>query len=132
MTSRDRPLSPHLQVYRFGYTMALSILHRMTGIVLSLGLLALTAWLVGLAVGARGYGRVVAVLGSAPGLVLLAGVLAAFCYHLCCGVRHLLFDTGHGLERREARWSARITIAAAVLLFLLCLYCFAAHLLVEP
>jgi succinate dehydrogenase cytochrome b subunit len=132
MASRDRPLSPHLQVYRFGYTMALSILHRMTGIVLSLGLLALTAWLVGLAAGARGYGHVVAVLGSGPGLVVLVGVLAAFCYHLCSGVRHLMFDTGRGLERREARWGARITVAAAVLLFLLCLYFFAAHLLVEP
>jgi succinate dehydrogenase / fumarate reductase cytochrome b subunit len=132
MASRDRPLSPHLQVYRFGYTMALSILHRMSGIALSFGLLALTAWLTGLAAGARGYGRLVAVLGSAPGLVLLAGVLAAFCYHLCSGVRHLLLDTGHGLERREARVGALITVIAAVLLFLVCVAFFAAHLLVEP
>ena len=116
MASNLRPLSPHLQVYRTMYTMALSILHRATGVALSGSLLLLAAWLLALASGAPCYGWVAALLGSPLGLLVLAGVLAAFWYHFCTGIRHLVFDTGHCLEKRQARLSARVVIVAVVIL----------------
>ena len=116
MASPERPLSPHLQVYRLQYTMALSILHRATGVALSAALLLLAAWLLALASGADCYGWVAALLGSWFGWLVLAGVLAAFWYHFCTGVRHLVFDTGRCLEKREARLSARVAIVMIVVL----------------
>jgi len=116
MASPDRPLSPHLQVYRTQYTMLLSILHRATGVALSASLVLLAAWLLALACGADCYRWVVLVLGSWFGWLVLAGVLTAFWYHFCTGIRHLLFDTGRCLEKREARLSARVVIVAVVVL----------------
>jgi peroxiredoxin len=78
MAARERPLSPHLQVYRFAYTMALSILHRATGIALSVGMLLLAWWLVAAAGGEAGYTQVVTCLGSLPGKVVLFAVPGAF------------------------------------------------------
>ncbi len=118
MTTRQRPLSPHLQVYRPVYTMVLSILHRVTGLALSVGLLLLAAWLLALATGPRAYAATLGVLGSPPGFVVLAGFAAAFCYHLCSGVRHLISDTGRGLERAAARRSAAALVVATLLLAL--------------
>jgi len=116
MASSDRPLSPHLQVYKTQYTMALSILHRATGVALSLSLVLLAAWLLALAAGADCYRWVAALLGSWFGWLVLAGVLAAFWYHFCTGIRHLVFDTGRCLEKKEARQSARVAIVAIVVL----------------
>jgi len=110
----QRPLSPHLFIYRFAYTMATSILHRVSGVVLSLGLLLLAAWLVALASGPERYAAVAACMGSWPGRVLLGALLLAFCYHFCNGIRHLFWDIGFGLERRAARRSAAVVITAAV------------------
>ena len=110
----QRPLSPHVFIYRFAYTMATSILHRASGVVLSAGLLLLAAWLVALASGAESYATLAARLASWPGRVLLGLLLLAFCYHFCNGIRHLLWDLGVGLERRAARRSAIVVIAAAV------------------
>jgi succinate dehydrogenase / fumarate reductase cytochrome b subunit len=100
----QRPLSPHLSIYRFAYTMATSILHRASGVVLSAGLLLLAAWLGALASGLSGW----------PGRALLGALLLAFCYHFCNGIRHLMWDIGVGLERAAARRSATVVIAAAV------------------
>ncbi len=116
MASPDRPLSPHLQVYKTQYTMALSILHRATGVALSQSLLLLAAWLVALAAGAGCYAWVAALLGSWFGWLVLGGVLAAFWYHFCTGIRHLVFDTGACLEKKQARQSARVAIVAIVVL----------------
>ncbi len=116
MASTQRPLSPHLQVYRTMYTMALSILHRATGVALSGALLLLAAWLVALASGADCYAWVARLLGSPLGWLVLAAVLAAFWYHFCTGIRHLVFDTGRCLEKREARLTARLVIFAVVVL----------------
>jgi succinate dehydrogenase / fumarate reductase cytochrome b subunit len=110
----QRPLSPHLSIYRFAYTMATSILHRVSGLLLSAGLLLLAGWLVALASGPDSYAAVAACVGSWPGKVLLGMVLLAFCYHLCNGVRHLLWDLGIGLERKAARRSATFVIVVAV------------------
>lgn len=110
----QRPLSPHLFIYRFAYTMATSILHRASGLALSAGLLLLAVWLVALASGPESYAAVAACLGSWPGRVLLGLVLLAFCYHFCNGIRHLLWDLGFGLERRVARRSAAAVISLAL------------------
>ncbi|MEZ5499218.1 MAG: succinate dehydrogenase, cytochrome b556 subunit [Steroidobacteraceae bacterium] len=111
------PLSPHLGVYRFMYTMALSISHRISGLAMSIGLIVLCAWLVALAAGQQTYAAFMVYLGSWPGQALLAALLLAFIYHFCNGIRHLLWDSGRGLERAEARRSAVITIAATLLLY---------------
>lgn len=113
---RPRPLSPHLGVYRFMYTMATSIAHRITGVVLSLGLVVLVAWLLAAASGAEAYAATSALLSSGFIKLLLAGWLLAFCYHLCNGLRHLGWDLGRGLEKAEARRSATLVVAATLVL----------------
>ena len=113
---RQRPLSPHLGIYRFMYTMATSIAHRITGVVLSAGLLLLVWWLLAAALGAGAYATALAVLSSGFVKLLLAGWLLAFCYHLCNGLRHLAWDLGYGLEKPEARRSATVVVVATLLL----------------
>jgi succinate dehydrogenase / fumarate reductase cytochrome b subunit len=119
-----RPLSPHLSIYRFGYTMALSILHRGTGLALSAGLLLLVAWLVALALGAEAYGSFTRVAMSWPVQVVLAAMLVSFVYHLANGIRHLFWDIGWGLERHQARRSAGIVVTVVLLLSIALLYLF--------
>ena len=114
-----RPLSPHLQVYKFGYTMATSILNRFTGLGLSLGLLLLVYWLVTVAGGPHSQARAARLLGLPLMKVVYAGLIVAFCYHLVAGVRHLLWDTGRFLEREQARRSAWVVVIVSVLLMLL-------------
>lgn len=114
---RPRPLSPHLGIYRFMYTMATSIAHRITGVVLSVGLVVLVAWLLAAAVGAEAYASTTALLSSGVVKLLLAGWLLAFCYHLCNGLRHLAWDLGRGLEKAEARRSAGFVVAGTLSLF---------------
>ena len=122
MSTSTRPLSPHLGIYRFMYTMALSILHRITGVWMALGLVALVAWLCSAAAGESDYARVTALLGSAPGRILLLLWLAAFCYHFVNGLRHLAWDALLGLEKRSARISGRIALAVALVGFLVLAY----------
>jgi succinate dehydrogenase / fumarate reductase, cytochrome b subunit len=119
---RSRPLSPHLGVYKFMYTMALSILHRITGVALSAGLLLLAVWLMALAAGEASYERTYDFLSQGLAQVVIAGWLLAFVYHLCNGVRHLTWDAGIGLEKHEARRSATVTIVATVLIFAALIY----------
>lgn len=109
-----RPLSPHLFLYRFGYTMALSILHRITGIALAVGFLVLAWWLVSLAAGHDTYQGTVAILGAGLVQVLLGLWLFAFVYHFMNGIRHLCWDFGWGLEKHQARRSAAVVVAAVV------------------
>ena len=113
---RPRPLSPHLGVYRFMYTMATSIAHRITGVVLSVGLVVLVGWLYAAASSADTYARASALLSSGFMKLLLAGWMLAFCYHLCNGIRHLNWDLGRGLEKAEARCSATLVVAVTVVL----------------
>ncbi len=113
----SRPLSPHLGVYKFMYTMALSILHRITGVALSAGLVLLVFWLMAVATGPESYRRVHALLSHGLTQVVLTAWLLAFVYHLCNGIRHLTWDAGYGLEKHEARRSGVITVIAAVVIF---------------
>lgn len=93
-----RPLSPHLQVYRPQLTSVLSITHRATGVALSLGTLGLVCWLMALSAGAAEFAQVQGFYGSWIGKLLLFGWSYALFYHLCNGVRHLLWDAGKNLE----------------------------------
>jgi succinate dehydrogenase / fumarate reductase cytochrome b subunit len=119
-----RPLSPHVFIYRFAYTMALSILHRATGIVLSLGIVLLVAFLMAVAGGSESYERFAHFAGSLPGRILIAGFIVTFCYHLANGVRHLFWDLSWGMERAQARRSGVIVVAATVIVSALLVWVF--------
>ena len=115
-----RPLSPHLSVYRMSrYTLATSIANRFAGVALSVGLLLLVYWLTALAGGARSYARATRVLASPLAKLVYAALVVAFCYHLVAGLRHLVWDTGHGLERAQSRHSAWLVVAVSLVLMLL-------------
>jgi succinate dehydrogenase / fumarate reductase cytochrome b subunit len=117
MAQRARPLSPFLH-YRWQYTNTLSILHRITGVLLSLGFFVLVYWLAAAAGGPDRYAGALEVLGSMPLQLVLFGAAFAFCYHLLNGIRHLFFDTGKGFELATARRSAYATAVGAVALAL--------------
>jgi succinate dehydrogenase / fumarate reductase cytochrome b subunit len=101
-------------VYRWQYTMALSILHRVTGCALSVGLLLFVYWLVAAASGADAYATARNILVDPLVRVVLIGFSFAFFYHLLNGVRHMTWDTGHGLERKSARLSGWIVFLGAI------------------
>jgi succinate dehydrogenase / fumarate reductase, cytochrome b subunit len=103
-------------IYKFQYTMALSILHRITGCALSFGLLLFVYWLVALATGESAYATAQTVFAHPLTKVVLFGFSFAFFYHLMNGVRHLTWDTGHGLERKSARTSGWVAFLGAVVL----------------
>lgn len=111
----NRPLSPHLQVYRPQLTSVLSILHRATGIALSVGALYLAIWVMYAAGGARGYEAFQSFNASILGRILLGGWLFSAFYHLCNGIRHLFWDAGYGFELRDAYRSGWIVVVVALI-----------------
>lgn len=115
----DRPLSPHAGVYKFKYTIVSSFLNRLTGIAFSLGLIPLAYWLMGLANGPKAYNEAAVVLSSPLFKLIYVGLAFSFCYHLVAGIRHLVWDTGRGLEKRQSQTSAWAVGAISVLLTLL-------------
>ena len=115
----QRPLSPHLGVYKFMYTMSLSIMHRLTGMAASVGFLAFVWWLMALATGAESYAAAMRCLSTPFAKLVLVGFTFSFVYHFCNGIRHLVWDTGRGMERAQARRSGAVVIVAALLLTLL-------------
>jgi succinate dehydrogenase / fumarate reductase, cytochrome b subunit len=108
--ARTRPLSPHLQVWRWHVTMAASILHRATGVVLFGGALILAGWALALASGAGAYGAYMDVLASIPGRIVLFGVTVSVFFHMANGIRHLFWDMGKGFEPRTADTTAWIAL----------------------
>ena len=112
-SGRPRPLSPHLQVYRWQLTSTLSILHRTTGILLAGGAVLWVWWLVALAAGPEAFAGLSAVLGSVLGRILLFGWTICFFYHFANGIRHLWWDTGRGLELPSVYRSGWTVIAFA-------------------
>src|SRR5688572_14410627 len=110
----NRPLSPHLGVYKFTYTMSLSILHRITGVATSIAFVAFAWWLMALASGPEAYAAAMHCLASPLAKLLLVGFTFSFVYHFCNGIRHLVWDTGRGLERAQARLSGVIVVVAAL------------------
>ena len=119
MTSDPRPLSPHLQIYRWQLTSVLSILHRFAGLALTLGAILLVWWLGAAADGPEAYAHVQGFLGSWLGRLLLFGWSLALFYHLCNGLRHLWWDTGHGFELKSAYASGWTVIGATIALTLI-------------
>ncbi len=118
-----RPLSPHLSVYKMSrYTLATSFANRFTGVVLSAGLLLLVYWLISIAGGARSYARAARVLALPPAKLVYAALIVSFCYHLVAGLRHLVWDTGRGLERAQSQRSAWLVVAVSIVLMLLIVY----------
>ena len=113
MPSPDRPLSPHLQVYRPQMTSVLSILHRLTGVALTFGTLLLTWWLVAAAYGPEQFGTVQVFIGSWIGQLILWGFTFAVFYHLGNGIRHLAWDFGWGFELSQLRASGLAMLAFA-------------------
>jgi len=118
MATDNRPLSPHLQVYKPQLTSVLSILHRATGIAVSVGTLLLVWWLVAAAAGPDAYAAVQAFNGSFIGRLLLFGWTLSLMYHLCNGIRHLFWDAGIGLELEAAYASGWTVLVATVVLTL--------------
>src|SRR5690606_12816791 len=112
MQTDNRPLSPFMH-YRRGWTGSPSILHRITGVVLSVGSIFLVYWLVALASGPDAYATAQALFGSIIGKIVLFGFTFALFYHFCNGIRHLIWDAGVGLELETALRSARVVVAAS-------------------
>lgn len=101
MTTGRRPLSPHLQIYRPQITSGVSIFHRITGVLLAFGVLAMVYWLAAAAYGPESYDRARAVFSSWYGYLALFGWTACLFYHLLNGIRHLFWDIGWGYENRQ-------------------------------
>jgi succinate dehydrogenase / fumarate reductase cytochrome b subunit len=118
--TQNRPLSPHLQVYKLIPTMLASIVHRITGAALYFGTLLVVAWLVGTAMGVDAYECVQWVLGSIIGKLVLIGYTWALIHHMLGGLRHFMWDLGHGFEKHfttklaKASWVASIALTAAL------------------
>jgi succinate dehydrogenase / fumarate reductase, cytochrome b subunit len=119
MISDPRPLSPHLQIYRWQLTSVLSILHRASGLALAAGAILLVSWIGAAADGPQPYAAFQHFMVSWFGLLLLFGWSAALFYHLCNGIRHLWWDTGRGLELTSVYASGWIVVAATAALTVL-------------
>lgn len=116
MTASHRPLSPHLQVYRWGLHMALSILHRVTGASLGFGTLLLAWWLMAIAAGPDTYNQFQDFILHPVGRLVLFGFSYALIFHLLNGIRHLYWDMGLGLEVKSVARSGRGVVALSIIL----------------
>jgi len=115
----NRPISPHLQVYRPQLTSVLSILHRITGVALAVGTILLVYWLIAAASGPEAFASAEALIGSWLGRILLFGWTFALYFHLTNGIRHLFWDAGLGFELKTVYASGWTVVALAVILTLL-------------
>lgn len=114
----QRPLSPHLQIYRPMLTMMMSIVHRMTGAALYFGTLLVVWWLVALASGPDYFNYVQDIAGSIIGRLVLFGYTWALVHHALGGMRHLVWDTGRGFDLDKVEWMARLNLIGAILITL--------------
>lgn len=115
----DRPLSPHLQIYRPMLTMMMSIVHRITGAALYVGTLLVVWWLLAVASGPTAYATFQGFIGSWFGRLILFGYTWALIHHMLGGIRHFIWDTGRGFGVNEREWLAKATIVGSVALTLL-------------
>lgn len=116
MANSSRPLSPHLSVYRWQISNTLSILHRLTGLVLTAAFVLLCIWLIAAATGREAYDCVARILHGPVGVVMLAGLGFSLFFHLLNGVRHLFWDVGMGYDKMTARRTGRVVVTVAVLM----------------
>lgn len=117
--TNGRPLSPHLQIYKFVPTMAMSIVHRITGGALYFGTILVAAWLVAAASGKESFDWVNAIYGSFLGQLVLFGYTWAMIHHLLGGLRHIAWDLGYGFEKHFANKLARLSVIGSVALTVL-------------
>ena len=118
MAPRARPLSPHLEIYRFTLTMAMSIVQRITGIANYVGTLLLVIWLGAAALGGETYTTVSAIFGSWIGQVVLFGYSWSLFHHMLGGVRHFIWDSGRMLDPEGRELIARLQLAGSIVLTL--------------
>lgn len=116
--TNNRPLSPHLQIYRLIPTMAMSILHRITGGALYVGTLLVVWWLIAAASGEQYYSWVMWFMGTWFGRLVLFGYTWALLHHLLGGLRHLLWDAGYGFEKEFSTKLARANLIGSIVLTL--------------
>jgi succinate dehydrogenase / fumarate reductase cytochrome b subunit len=116
----NRPLSPHLQVYRPQLTSMLSILHRATGVALAVGALYLATWVIYAAASPSAYATFQGFNTSVVGRIVLGGWLFCAFYHLANGIRHLFWDAGYGFEIKDAYRSGWIVVAVSLIATVLC------------
>lgn len=114
-----RPLSPHLQIYRFSWTMAMSIVHRITGAALYLGTLLLAVWLVSAAAGKDAFDAVQWFFGSFLGMLILFGFTWALWHHMLGGIRHLIWDLGRGYDLETRMLLSKGSLIGSVVLTVL-------------
>jgi len=119
MAAQNRPLSPHLQIYKKQITSVMSILHRMTGIALMFGAVVLSYWLISATYGPESFQTAQAMLGSWFGRLVLFGLTFSLFYHLGNGVRHLGWDFGMGFELSQVRSTGIAVVVFSVVLTLL-------------
>jgi succinate dehydrogenase / fumarate reductase cytochrome b subunit len=110
----ERPLSPHLQVYRWTLTMAMSIVNRVTGAALYFGTLLLVWWLIAAAAGPNAYANVQWFMGTLIGQAVLFGYTWALLHHMLGGIRHLIWDMGYGFGANEREWLTRATLIGSI------------------
>ena len=114
--SRQRPLSPHLQIYKPQLTSILSILHRATGVTLSMGSVILVSWIITLTLGEETYVIYTKIINHWFSHLVLMGFTFGVFYHLSNGIRHLFWDAGYGYGLREAYISGSLVIFSSLLL----------------
>lgn len=119
MKTTNRPLSPHLSVYKLPLVAVMSIMHRGTGVVLAIGSMLVAYWLGAIAAGPEAYASANSILGSWIGKLALFGWTWALFYHMCTGIRHLLWDTGIGFEIPATLLSSKVILGASVVLTIL-------------
>ena len=112
----ERPLSPHILIYRWPLPMAMSIAHRITGAALYLGTLLMAWWLLAAAAGPNAYASVAAFMASFLGRLILFGYTWALIHHMLGGVRHLIWDTGRGFGAAEREWLVRANLVGSIVL----------------
>ena len=116
MANNKYPTSPHLQIYRLPFTALLSIVHRITGVILAFGCVLLVWLLAAAAESAKSYQLLFTHLDSWYGQIFLLGFVFSLYLHFCNGVRHLFWDVGYGFELETVDLTAKLTIAGAVIL----------------
>jgi len=119
MATRNRPLSPHLQIYAKQVTSVLSILHRITGVTLAFGAFLLANWVISATYGADSFAMAQGVLGSWFGRLVLFGITLSLFYHLGNGIRHLAWDMGKGFELIQLRTSGMFVVAFTLIMTVL-------------
>jgi succinate dehydrogenase / fumarate reductase cytochrome b subunit len=116
--NQERPLSPHLQIYKPQLSSMTSILHRASGAFMGVGLLLVVWGLVALADGRESYDAFLMCMGSVIGQLFLIGWTGAFFYHMCTGIRHLIRDMGYLYENKDTCWTGVVVIVMPVILTL--------------